>query len=152
MPTLHPEHVKELTAFISRSPYPGYLGMELVEFAPGRSEVRLPIRDCHFQPYGIVHGGVISSLLDTAAFWSVYAEIPETAGLVTLDLKLNYLEAVRGGVLVATGRAIRQGRSICYTEARVCDEQDNLVAHGTSTLKIIPGWGLKSRHPKFIDP
>ncbi len=151
MPTdLNPEHVHELTAFISRSPFPAHLGMELVSFAAGRATVRLVVRDYHFQPYGIVHGGVLSSLIDTATFWAIYTEIPEADGLVSLDLKLNYLEAVKGGTLLAEGRAIRQGKAISYAEARVYDEKRRLIVHGTSTLKVMPGWGLKTRAPKFI--
>ena len=150
MSELNPEHVQELTTFISRSPFPGHLGMELVSFAAGRATVRLPVRDFHFQPYGIVHGGVLSSLIDTATFWAVYTGIPDDAGLVSLDLKLNYLEAVEGGILLAEGRAIRQGKGICYAEARVVDENNRLIVHGTSTLKVMPGWGLKTQAPKFM--
>ncbi len=150
MSDLNPEHVRELTSFISRSPFPGHLGMELVSFAAGRATVRLKVRDFHFQPYGIVHGGVLSSLIDTATFWAVYTGIPEADGLVSLDLKLNYLEAVRGGALLAEGRAIRQGKGICYAEARVYDEKECLIVHGTSTLKVMPGWGLKTSTPKFV--
>jgi uncharacterized protein (TIGR00369 family) len=77
--------------------------------------------------------------------------IPEDAGLVNIDLKLNYLKPVAKGRLTAEGRAIRSGNKICYAESDVWDADRDLVAHGTSTLMILPGKGLKMRSPKFLD-
>ncbi|HEY5780770.1 MAG TPA: PaaI family thioesterase, partial [Lysobacter sp.] len=75
---------------------------------------------------------------------------PEDAGLVNVDLKLNYLKAVTGGHLRAEGRCLRAGRQISYTEASVLDESGELVAHGTSTLMALPGKGLKLGIAKFL--
>ena len=102
------------------------------------------------QPFGIVHGGVIATLLDTATFWAGFYVLPEDAGLVNVDLKLNYLKAVAGGRLVATGKCLRAGRQLSYTEASVTDEKGELVAHGTSTLMALPGKGLKLGVAKFL--
>ena len=87
----------------------------------------------------LVHGGVLSTLIDTATFWSVFMKVPEDAGLVNIDLKLNYLQAVAAGKLITEGYAIRSGRSISYAEAKVFNENNELIAHGTSTLKNIAG-------------
>jgi len=92
----------------------------------------------------------LSNLIDTATFWSVFMRIPEDSGLVNIDLKLNYLQAVTSGKLIAEGYAIRSGRSISYAEAKVFNEDNELIVHGTSTLKILPGKGLKAKARKFI--
>ena len=76
--------------------------------------------------------------------------IPEGAGLVNIDLKLNYLRPVENGILTAEGRAIRSGNSISYAEASVLNEKRELIAHGTSTLMTLPGKGLKLRSGKFL--
>ena len=117
-------------------------------FRPSRSTAP---RSCHLQPFGIVHGGVLATLIDTATFWAVFMRLPEDAGLVNIDLKLNYLEPVLKGRLTAQGRTIRFGKSISYAEARVLDADGRLVAHGTSTLMTLPGKGLKLTANKFVD-
>ena len=76
--------------------------------------------------------------------------LPADAGLVNVDLKLNYLKPAIGGKLKAEGRCIRPGRQISYTEAYVRDEKGELLAHGTSTLMALPGKGLKIAAAKFL--
>ena len=90
------------------------------------------------------------ALIDTATFWAGFMRLPEDAGLVNVDLKLNYLKAVTQGRLRAEGRCLRAGRQISYAEATVLDEGGELVAHGTSTLMALPGKGLKISVPKFL--
>lgn len=76
--------------------------------------------------------------------------IPEDAGLVNVDLKLNYLKSVTKGRLRAEGRSIREGKTICYSEARVYDDLGSLIVHGTSTLTVLPGKGLRVKSRKFL--
>lgn len=150
MPTLNPAYLERLYPAINTSPFPSHLPMRLVAMDIDSSRVELEIDRCHLQPFGIVHGGVIATLLDTATFWAGFSTIPADAGLVNIDLKLNYLEAARSGRLVAIGRTIRSGRTVSYTEASVIGDGDTLVAHGTSTLMTLPGKGLSLGVPKFL--
>lgn len=76
--------------------------------------------------------------------------VPEDAGLVNVDLKLNYLKPVASGVLRAEGAAIRSGKSISYAQASVLDDSGELIAHGTSTLMTLPGKGLNIKARKFL--
>ena len=146
----NPEYSREIISIVNSSPYPSHMSMRLMELEFDRATVELEIGNCHLQPYGIVHGGVLSTLIDTATFWSVFMRIPEDVGLVNIDLKLNYLQAVESGTLITEGYAIRSGRSISYAEAKVFNEDNVLIAHGTSTLKILPGKGLKTKSRKFL--
>ena len=100
--------------------------------------IELDLAERHLQPFGIVHGGVLATLIDTATFWAGFMRLPEDAGLVNVDLKLNYLKAVRAG------------RQISYAEASVIDVAGELIAHGTSTLMALPGKGLKLGVAKFL--
>jgi uncharacterized protein (TIGR00369 family) len=145
----NPEHVRELCEIINTSPFPEHMAMRLAAIDVDRAVIELRTGRCHLQAYGIVHGGVLATLIDTATFWSVYLRIPEDAGLVNIDLKLNYLLPVENGLLTARGNAIRSGKKICYAECEVWNAERQLVAHGTSTLMILPGKGLKLRSPKF---
>ena len=150
MPYPNPEYIRELIGVVNNSPFPSHMGMRLKLIELDKAIIELETGHCHLQPYGIVHGGVLATLIDTATFWSVFMRIPEDAGLVNIDLKLNYLKPVDKGLLIACGRAIRSGNSISYAESKVRDEHGDLVAHGTSTLMTLPGKGLTMNNSKFL--
>ncbi len=145
------DYINKLIEMVNTSPYPRHLRMELVSISVDQSVVKLKTEQCHLQPFGIVHGGVLATLIDTATFWSVFLRLPEDAGLVNIDLKLNYLKSVSTGAMTAQGRCIRAGRSINYAEASVKDKEGNLIAHGTSTLMVLPGKGVQVGAKKFLD-
>lgn len=147
----NPEFILELIHTVNTSPYPAHMSMTLAEIELDRAVIRLETGRCHLQPYGMVHGGVLATLIDTATFWSVFMRIPEDSGLVNIDLKLNYLKPVESGVLIAEGFAIRSGKTISYAESKVWDANRDLVAHGTSTLMTLPEKGLRINFPKFLD-
>jgi uncharacterized protein (TIGR00369 family) len=125
--------------------------MQLISIELDRAVVACETATCHLQPFGIVHGGVLATLIDTATFWSVFMRLPQDAGLVNIDLKLNYLRPVSNGTITARGVCIRSGRAISYAEARVADSTGKLIAHGTSTLMALPGKGLHLGVEKFIE-
>ncbi len=147
----NPEYIQELIEIVNASPFPDHMSMRLLEVALDRAVLDLNTNRCHLQAFGIVHGGVLATLIDTATFWAVYMRIPEGAGLVNIDLKLNYLRPVETGLLIAEGRAIRSGNSISYAETTVLNEKRELIAHGTSTLMTLPGKGLKLNACKFLN-
>lgn len=151
MPTPNPEFIAELKRIVNTSPYPSHMSMRLAAIDIDKADIELDIGSCHLQPFGIVHGGVLATLIDTATFWAVFMRIPEGAGLVNIDLKLNYLKPVIEGRLIAKGRAIRSGKSISYAEAGVLNAAGNLIAHGTSTLMVLSNKGLKMKAVKFMD-
>ena len=151
MPTPNPEYIEELIHVVKTAPYPRHMAMRLAAIDIDTAEVVLDAGPCHLQPFGIVHGGVLATLIDTATFWAVFMRIPEDAGLVNIDLKLNYLEPVVKGRLTARGRAVRSGKSISYAEAGVLDAGGRLIAHGTSSPMTLPGKGLGLKARKFSD-
>jgi uncharacterized protein (TIGR00369 family) len=146
----NPEYIHELITIINASPFPAHMSMRLASIEFDKAVIELTAATHHLQAYGILHGGVLATLIDTATFWSVFLRIPEDDGLVNVDLKLNYLKPVENGLLTAEGRAVRSGNTISYAEARVENASGDLVAHGTSTLMIMPGKGLKMKTRKFL--
>jgi len=153
MPTprpLNPDYLDALYEMINTSPFPRHLPMRVTAVGWDSATVELDIERNHLQPFGIVHGGVIATLIDTATFWAGFGSLAPDAGLVNVDLKLNYLQAVSSGRLVASGKAVRLGRTLSYTEATVTGPDGALVAHGTSTLMTLPGKGLTLGVAKFL--
>jgi uncharacterized protein (TIGR00369 family) len=148
--TPNPDYVRAVQDIVHASPYPALIGLRIAALEIDSCRIELELRHDHMQPFGIVHGGVLATLIDTATFWAAFMRLPEDAGLVNVDLKLNYLKTVTKGRLRADGECLRAGRQISYTVASVYDEAGELVAHGTSTMMALPGKGLRVDVPKFI--
>lgn len=146
----NPDYITELIAIVKNSPYPSHMSMALDKIELDTAVISLDLGPCHMQPFGIVHGGVLATLIDTATFWAAFLRLPEDAGLVNVDLKLNYLKPAMEGRLSGFGTCIRAGKTISYAEARVEDESGGIIAHGTSTLMALPGKGLGLSASKFL--
>jgi len=148
--TPNPAYIAAIRASVARAPFTHLIGLTIAELEFDRCRIDLDLGERHLQPFGIVHGGVLATLIDTATFWAGFMRLPEDAGLVNVDLKLNYLRSVSSGGLRAEGRCLRAGRQVSYAEASVFDGGGELVAHGTSTLMALPGKGLQLGIAKFL--
>jgi len=153
MRKLNPKYIEAVKPLVNRSPYFALLSMSLRDVGMGRSLLDIDVGNKHLQPFGAVHGGVFASILDAAAFWAVFSEVDEDVGMTTVDLKVNYLAPVHGGKLIASGRRIKLGKTLGLGEAQVLNEENTILAHGTSTVIILRGRGVPfepSLPPKFI--
>ena len=95
----------------------------------------------------------VSSLVDAAAFWAVFSEIDDGLGMTTVELKVNYLAPASKGILIAKGRSLKVGKTICLGEAFIEDEHGALLAHGTSTTMVMKDLllqGLSQWPRKFL--
>ena len=155
MGKINPKYLQMVMKQANQSPYFQLLSMELVEMGIGESRVEIQLQEKHLQPFGVVHGGVFSTIIDAAAFWAVYAEIPETAGMTSVDLKLDYLApATAPGKLIARGRRVKIGKTLGLGVAEVTNGNGKIVAHGTSALMVLQEASLINQHtlpPKFIN-
>lgn len=133
-------HVAAIKEMIDDAPYFRLLGMEFLELTPGFSKFIIDIDAAkHHSPFGQLHGATYASLVDTAAYWAAYYDIPEDAGLITLDLNVDYLSTLKNGRVSAQGKLIKAGRTVCLTEAQVVDENGKLLCHGKSKLLVTQG-------------
>ncbi|MFC1822634.1 PaaI family thioesterase [Thermodesulfobacteriota bacterium] len=150
----NPEHAEKLMNIINNAPYFQLLSMTINEIGVGNSFFIINLMDKHLHPFGAVHGGVISSIIDSAASWALYYGIEdENAGFTTVDLKLNFLAPGTSGKMIARGRQINLGKSLGYAECHVTEESGRLLAHGTVTIMILPQIALPadSLPAKFLD-
>jgi uncharacterized protein (TIGR00369 family) len=154
MKTINPEYIERVNQLINHCPYFDLLSMKISEVGAGFSELEIDLAQKHLQPFGFVHGGVFASIIDAAAFWSLFYEIEDQeTGVTTVDLKLNYLAPAVSGKLIAKGRQIKLGKTLGYAEAEVTDVNGKILTHGTSTVILLPGQGLSADPPlppKFI--
>ncbi|MBX5449511.1 PaaI family thioesterase [Thermogemmatispora sp.] len=126
-----------------RSGFGQLLGMRVEEAEPGRGRVRLKVDERLMHPQGLVHGGVIFSLADTAMAMALLASYPPGTRTGTIEAKINYLRAVRGGQLLAEAAIIHQGRTTAVLEATVYhlgedENEQRAVARALSTFYIFP--------------
>ena len=144
----NPQYRERLFALIDGAPFVRHMGMRITDLAWGRATFELTAADFRLQPFGVVHGGNIATLIDSAAFWACFLAMDsDDDGLASVDLKLNYLAPARVEALRCTGTLIRAGKTLSYAEAEVHGGDGRLVAHGTSTLMRLPGLGVKLRIP-----
>jgi len=136
---INQNHIEKLMDLMNQGPYYQLLSMKLCGVDCGSSRVEVELKREHLNPFGIVHGGAFSSMLDTAAYWSVYCELDEGVGLTTIDLSVNFLAMASEGLLIVEGRSIKVGRSICLAEAYLRNESGKLLAQGTSKLMVLEG-------------
>ncbi len=137
--TLNPDHIHEVLDLINRGPYFRLLSMKVRTIGKGFAKVEMDIENKHLNPFGGIHGGVYSSLIDTATYWAVYCDVEEDAGLISLDIKVDNLASVKEGHVVVEGKRIKAGKSICIAEAVIMDGKGKYLAHGTSKQMVIPG-------------
>lgn len=104
----------------------------------GRVVVEMPAAEFHYNPLGGVHGGVISTLLDTAAACAVHSTLEVGEGYTSLDLSVKFLRPVTvdSGLLSCEGEVIQRGRRTALAQARLTDGEGRLVAHATSSCMI----------------
>jgi uncharacterized protein (TIGR00369 family) len=155
MTTPNPEHIKRLIRVINNAPYFQLLSMKILEIGIGFSVTEINLMDKHLNPFGGAHGGVFSSIIDSAASWALFYGVEdENAGLASVNLNLNYLSPIKEGKLIAEGRQIKLGKTLGYALCKVSDTAGKLLAHGTLTCMIIPGKAPAVVPPsikKFVD-
>jgi len=114
------------------------LGIEPVEARSGRVTFTLHPGEHHLNPFGIVHGGVLAALLDTAMGCAVHSLLPPAVGYVTGELTVRFLRPalVDGGPLLCTGEVDHQGRTTMVTSARVLDGDERIIAMAGATCLV----------------
>ncbi|MBW2352738.1 MAG: PaaI family thioesterase [Deltaproteobacteria bacterium] len=153
MRKLNPDHVAAVQKMVNHCPFFTLLSMDILSLDPCRSVLKIEIKEKHLQPYGMVHGGVYSSMIDAACFWAGYTEVEEPLGLITVEMKLNYLSPASEGIFLAEGSVIKTGKTLCLSEAFVRDQEERLLAHGTATMMVLRSLEIQgqSRLPaKFL--
>ncbi len=116
------------------------MGFRGVEVELGRAVFEIVPGEQHYNPIGVVHGGLALTLLDSAMGCAVHSTLPPGAGYTTLEVKVNLVRAITKdtGLIRATGRLIHRGRTTGTAEGDVRDAAGNLLAHGTTTCMIFP--------------
>lgn len=115
------------------------LNFDLVELGEGRAVFAVDPAEYHYNPIGVVHGGLAATLLDSAMGCAVHSTLPAGAGYTTLEIKVNFLRAMTAetGRVRCEARTIHVGGRTATAEGRIVDEAGKLYAHGTTTCLVL---------------
>jgi uncharacterized protein (TIGR00369 family) len=114
-----------------------HFGFVLQKAERGHAVFRMPVLELHKQIHRVVHGGVLAMLADTAGGFAAFLAAPVGARVVTIEMKINFLEAVEQGEITADARVLRQGRNTSVVDCDVLDEDRRLVSKALMTFAII---------------
>ncbi len=135
-PELSAAELARLRETFARVPYVGLLGFEFVRAERGAATFALDVREELTRMGGILHGGAVVSLLDTAAAFAVHTVIGAEARTVTVDLTVHFLRPASAGRIEATARVLRRGRSVCILSVEARDATAQIIATATMTYFI----------------
>jgi len=112
----------------------------LREVRPGEAVFECTPDESMFNPIGVIHGGLVCTLADSAAGCAVHTTLDAGVGYTSIDITVNYLRPVTlaSGTLRATGRIVKPGRRVALASAEVHDQRGRLVASATSNCLVFP--------------
>ena len=125
---LDEERMTRIREAFASVPYSRLVGIELGEMRSGEANLHLDIRDELKQNQGVVHGGAVASLIDTAAAFAVVTRLESGERVTTTDLTIHYLRPITSGRITATARIVRGGRRLLVISVEVTNSQHVLVA------------------------
>jgi uncharacterized protein (TIGR00369 family) len=124
--------------FLPSSPFPGHLGIRLVDMGPGTATLGLPFTEALVTAGTTVHGGAVASLIDTAGMVAAWSggEVPNRLRGSTVGLTVSFLAPADGEDLQASATVLRRGRSIVHVDVDVRTASGTAVARGLVTYKL----------------
>ncbi|WP_230487208.1 PaaI family thioesterase [Nocardioides anomalus] len=120
------------------APISGLMDFGVTEVEAGRAVFTCRPDESAYNPIGVVHGGLVCTLLDSVCACAVHSTLPLGRGYTSIEIKVSYLKAVtsRSGLLTATGTVVKVGSRVAFSEGVVTDEAGTAVATATSTCLV----------------
>ncbi len=138
-----PDFAQRVRESFARQPAMRLIGAQLARVAEGEVEIDLPFRPEIAQQHGFVHAGIIGAALDSACGYAALSTMPEGAGVLTVEFKLNCLAPAAGERFRLVGRVRKVGRTIVVAEGEAIgvrpDGSEKLVSTMTATVMVIRG-------------
>jgi acyl-CoA thioesterase len=129
-------HRLAMKSWISCAPFERLLNVDIVEAAEGRAILTMPFLIDFAQGAGLMHGGALVSLADTAVVMAIKSLIPPQSHFATIALGAKFLLPVKKGIVTARARVVDRQGKILKGQATVYDEEERAVMEFSSTFKI----------------
>jgi uncharacterized protein (TIGR00369 family) len=124
-----PNFAERVRASFARQPLIQFIGGRLTHVAPGEIDIALDRNENLLQQHGFVHGGVLTSIADAAAGYAALTIAPPGSGVLTTELKVNFLRPAGGDETIARGRIIKPGRQLTIVQSDVYDVSGGKETH-----------------------
>lgn len=124
---------KMMRGEVPHAPISRFLNFVIKTLEPGHAIFAMEVDERYHNPMGTLHGGIYCDLADAAMGYAYAATLGEGETFTTIELKINFLRAVRQGTLTAEARVVKAGSMLGYIECEVKDQDDKLVARAAST-------------------
>jgi uncharacterized protein (TIGR00369 family) len=110
-----------------------------IEVSEGRAVFQVVPGERHYNPIGVVHGGLLATVLDSTMACAVHSTLPAGTGYTTVDLQVHFVRAVGKdtGLWRAEGEVVHRGSRVATAQGRVVDASGRLYAHGTTTCLVL---------------
>lgn len=141
-PARTPDFAERVRRSFARQAMMQTIGASLIRVEPGEVEIAMPVAPHLCQQHGFVHAGAIATIADSACGYAAFTLMPATAGILTVEFKINLMAPGEGERLVAVGRVARPGRTLTVTQAEVhafAAGGQKLVALMTATVMTVEG-------------
>ena len=132
-PDLTDEQRRRVERMREAVPFLKLLGIEVESVGPGTATLLLPVREELTRNDGIIHGGAVASVIDSAFAFAIIPVLGENERTVTVDLTIHYLRPLSGGTSRTIARVVRAGRRVITVSAELFDENEKLAATALST-------------------
>ncbi len=132
-------YLEQVRKVATSSPYYRLLGMEATEIKEGESRIQMLFKQELTHPYGIVHGGAIASLADSAVAMALIDLVEPKDRITTIEFKINFFAPVSKGELKAHAKIIHKGSKTAVGDVEVINEEEKLVAKVIATYSIMRG-------------
>jgi uncharacterized protein (TIGR00369 family) len=121
---------------LAASAFHTWAGMEVVAASEGAVTIAMDLDDRHVNLQGLVHGGMLAILADTACGLAIRSAMEPGRLHVTTDLDIHYLAPARPGRILGHGTAVRVGRTLAFAEASIDDDDGRLIARAQSRFSV----------------
>ena len=139
--TLNPDFKNTILEKLERQTFMNFIGFQVTNIAEGEIEGQLTLQEVHKQQKGFVHGGLTATLADIVAGFAAVSLVPKGHHVVTVELKVTYLNPGVGEILLAKGWVLKQGRKLNFCEAEIYCKSGAaapvLIAKATTTMATL---------------
>jgi uncharacterized protein (TIGR00369 family) len=134
------EHLRAIRdGVLPPPPIATHFGFRMVEVEPGNVSFICQPDESAYNPIGLVHGGLVCTLLDSVLGCAVQSTLPAGVGYTSIEIKVNYLRPVHGGSgdLHARGWIAKPGRRVAFADGEVRDASGKVVATATGSCLVM---------------
>lgn len=123
---------------IPTPPFAQLLGIDVFDIGDGHARMTLAPREFHYNPMGCVHGGILSTLLDTVMGTAIHTALPAGQGYLTLSLNVTFLRPIleHTGEVMAEGLVVSIARGVATAEGRITNVRGEICATGTAVCLL----------------